>query len=146
MSLLLLTWKNQHTLLFCSVCWLGSFEFRTAEKRSYLLQLQFIFFFALLVASAVIGAYLTLLIEIIFNLFVITEAIARRSFVKMVFLKVKQNSKQLCRKLLFNKVAGPLPAILLNKRLQNRYFPMNFAILLSIAKFLRTSFLFNTSR
>ena len=35
----------------------------------------------------------------------------------------------------FNKVAGPMPASLLKKRLWHRYFPVNFV------KFLRTSFL-----
>ena len=39
----------------------------------------------------------------------------------------------------FNKVAGMRPATLLKKRLRHRCFPVNFA------KFLRTSFLKNTS-
>ena len=43
--------------------------------------------------------------------------------------------KQLCHSLFFNKAAGLKSAILLNKRLWYRYFPVNFA------KFLRTPFL-----
>ena len=45
----------------------------------------------------------------------------------------------MCQGLSFNKVAGLRPATLLKKRLWNRCFPVNFA------KFLRTSFLQNTS-
>ena len=46
----------------------------------------------------------------------------------------KFTGKQLCQSFFFNKVAGLSPAILLNKRLWHRYFPVNFA------KFLRTHF------
>ena len=62
-----------------------------------------------------------------------TEAVARSCSVKNVFLKsfAKFTGKHLCHSLLFNKVAGPRPANLLNKRLQHRYFPLNFG------KFLR---------
>ena len=51
----------------------------------------------------------------------------------------KFTRKHLCQSLFFNKVAGLRPATLLKKRLWRRYFPVNFA------KFLRTSFLQNTS-
>ena len=47
--------------------------------------------------------------------------------------------KVLCQSLFFNKVAGLRPTTLLKKRLWCRCFPVNFA------KFLRTSFLQNTS-
>ena len=42
--------------------------------------------------------------------------------------------KHLCQSLFFNKVAGLRPTTLVNKRLQNRYFPVNSV------KFLRTPF------
>ena len=42
--------------------------------------------------------------------------------------------KNLCQRLFFNKVAGPMSASLLKKGLWHRCFPVNFA------KFLRTSF------
>ena len=51
----------------------------------------------------------------------------------------KFTGKYLCQSLFFNKVAGLRPVTLLKKRLWHRYFPVNFA------KFLRTSFLQNTS-
>ena len=47
--------------------------------------------------------------------------------------------KDLCQSLFFNKVVGLSPATLLNKRLWHKCFPVNFA------KFLRTTFLQNTS-
>ena len=51
----------------------------------------------------------------------------------------KFTGKHLRQSLFFNKVAGPMPASLLQKRLWHRCFPVNFA------KFLRTPFLKNTS-
>ena len=51
----------------------------------------------------------------------------------------KLTGKHLCQGLFFNKFAGPKLATLLKKRLWYRYFPVNFV------KFLRTSFLQNTS-
>ena len=51
----------------------------------------------------------------------------------------KFTGKHLCQSLFFNKVAGLRSATLLKKRLWHRYFPMNFV------KFLKTSFLQNTS-
>ena len=50
----------------------------------------------------------------------------------------KFTGKHLCQSLLFNKVAGLRPTILLKKRLWHSCFPVNFA------KFLRTPFLQNT--
>ena len=52
----------------------------------------------------------------------------------------KFTGKHLCQSLFFTKVADLRPATLLKKRLWHRYFPVNFA------KFLKTSFLQNTSR
>ena len=46
----------------------------------------------------------------------------------------------MCQSLFFNKVADLTPAALLKKKLWHRYFPVNFV------KFLRTTFLQNTSR
>ena len=46
----------------------------------------------------------------------------------------KFTGKHLCQSLFFNKVAGPRPATLWNKRLWYRCFPVNFM------KFLRTPF------
>ena len=51
----------------------------------------------------------------------------------------KFTGKYLCQSLFFDKVAGLRPATLLKKRLWHRCFPVNFV------KFLRTSFLQNTS-
>ena len=51
----------------------------------------------------------------------------------------KFTGKNLCPSLFFNKVAGLRPATLLKNRLWHRCFPVNFA------KFLRTTFLQNTS-
>ena len=51
----------------------------------------------------------------------------------------KFTSKNLCQSLFFNKVVGLRPATLFKKRLQHRCFPVN------LVKFLRTSFLQNTS-
>ena len=51
----------------------------------------------------------------------------------------KFTGKHLCQSLLFSKVAGLRPETLLKKRLWHRCFPVNFV------KFLRTSFLQNTS-
>ena len=51
----------------------------------------------------------------------------------------KFTGKHLCQGLFFNTVAGLRPATLLKMRLCYRCFPVNFA------KFLRTSFLQNTS-
>ena len=51
----------------------------------------------------------------------------------------KFTAKHLCQSLFFNKVAGFRPATLLKKRLWRECFPVNFA------KFLKTSFLENTS-
>ena len=51
----------------------------------------------------------------------------------------KVTRKHLCQNLIFNKVAGLRLATLLEKRLWNRCFPVNFAT------FLRTPFLENTS-
>ena len=47
--------------------------------------------------------------------------------------------KHLCHSLFLNKVGGLRPANLLKKRLWHMFFPVNFA------KFLRTTFLQNTS-
>ena len=60
---------------------------------------------------------------------------------KKMFLKISLifTGKHLCQSLFFNKVAGLRPATLLKKRLRHRCFPVNFV------KFLRTSFLQNTS-
>ena len=65
----------------------------------------------------------------------------RRCSVKKVLLKnfTKFTGKHLYQSLFFNKVAGLRPATLLKKRLWHRCFPVNFV------KFLRTSFLHNTS-
>ena len=52
----------------------------------------------------------------------------------------KFTGKHLCQSLFLNKVAGLTPATLLKKRLWHRYFPVNFV------KFLRTTFLQNTSQ
>ena len=52
----------------------------------------------------------------------------------------KFRGKHLCQSLIFNKVAGLRPTTLLKKRLWHRCFPVNFV------KFLRTTFLQNTSR
>ena len=46
----------------------------------------------------------------------------------------KVTGKHLCRSLFFNKVPGPMPAILLKKTFRHRCFPVNFV------KFLRTDF------
>ena len=51
----------------------------------------------------------------------------------------KFTGKHPCQGLFFNKVAGLRPATLLKKRPWRRCFPVNFA------KFLRTTFLQNTS-
>ena len=66
---------------------------------------------------------------------------ATRSVYKKGVLKnfAKFTRKQLCQRLLFNKVAGPRPATLLKRKLWYRCLPVNFAI------FLRTPVLQNTS-
>ena len=66
----------------------------------------------------------------------------QRCSLKKVFFKnfTKFTGKHLCWSLFFNKVSGLRPAILLKKKLQQRCFPVNFV------KFLRTSFLQNTSQ
>ena len=51
----------------------------------------------------------------------------------------KFTGKHLCQSLFFNKVTDLRPATLLNMRLWRRCFPVN------LVKFLRTSFLHNTS-
>ena len=63
-------------------------------------------------------------------------------FLKKKFLKnfTKFKGKHLCWSLFFKKDSGLRPATLLKKRLQQRYFPVNFV------KFSRTPFLQNTSR
>ena len=38
----------------------------------------------------------------------------------------KFTTKHLCWRLFFNKVAGVRPAVLAKKKLQHRYFPVNF--------------------
>ena len=53
---------------------------------------------------------------------------------------IKFTGKHLCQNVFFNKVAGLRPATLLKRRLWHRCFPVNFV------KFLRTTFLQNTSR
>ena len=64
-----------------------------------------------------------------------SEAVVQRCSVKKVFLEIEQfTEKHLCQSLIFNKVAGPRPATLLNKRLWHRCFPVNFM------KFLRAPF------
>ena len=65
----------------------------------------------------------------------------RRCFVRKDVLRdfAKLTGKHLCQSLFFNKVTHLRPATLLKKRLWHRCFPVNFA------KFLRTSFLQNTS-
>ena len=60
-----------------------------------------------------------------------------RKDVLKIFAKFTE--KHLCRSPFFNKVAGLKPATLLKKRLWHLCFPVN------LAKFLRTSFLQNTS-
>ena len=62
--------------------------------------------------------------------------------IKKAVLKnlTKFTGKHLCQNLFSNKVAGLSSATLLKKRLWQRCFPLNFA------KFLRKSFLQNTSR
>ena len=62
-------------------------------------------------------------------------------FLKKEFLKnfTKFKGKHLYWSLFFNKDSGLRPATLLKKRLQQRYFPVNFV------KFSRTPFLQNTS-
>ena len=96
--------------------------------------MPFIVFFVLLVASAVISAHLSLLIEIISYLFIITKTVTLEEFcVKGVF----KSSAKFTRKQLFCKLSF---LIKLQTYCRNRYFPMNFAILLSIPKVLKTSF------
>ena len=65
-----------------------------------------------------------------------------RGSIKKSVLKnlTKFTGKLLCRSLFFNKVAGLRRATLLKKLLRRKCFPVNFA------KFLRTTFLQNTSR
>ena len=65
----------------------------------------------------------------------------RRCSVKISVLRnfSKFTGKHLCQRLFFNKVAGLGPPTLLKKSLWHRCFPVNFA------KFLRTTFLQNTS-
>ena len=72
---------------------------------------------------------------------IITEAAPQRCSMKRGALRnfAKFTGKRLCQSLFFNKVAGLRPATLLKKRLWHRRFPVNFA------KFLRISFLQNTS-
>ena len=54
---------------------------------------------------------------------------------KVVFINItKVTLEHQCQSLIFNKVAGLRPAILLKKRLRPRCFPVNFA------KFLKTPF------
>ena len=62
-------------------------------------------------------------------------------FFKKVVLRTfaKCTGKHLCWSLFYNKVEGLRSASLLKKRLQHRCFPVHFA------KFLRKSFLWNTS-
>ena len=74
-------------------------------------------------------------------MFSIFRSSHQRCFVRKGVLRnfAKFTGKHLCQSLFFNKVAGLRPATLLKKRLWHRCFPMNFA------KFLRTSFLQNTS-
>ena len=71
---------------------------------------------------------------------VYSEAVARRSSVKKVFLKALQNSQEnICgRVFFFNQVADLRPTTWLKKRPWHKCFPVNFA------KFLRTHFLYNT--
>ena len=61
----------------------------------------------------------------------------KHQYQSLFFYKVA--GLHLCQGLSFNKVAGLRPATLLKKRLWHRCFPVNFA------KFLRISFLQNTS-
>ena len=65
----------------------------------------------------------------------------RRCSIKKGVLRnfTKFKGKHLCQSLFINKNAGLRPAILLKKRLWHKCFPVNFA------KFLKTSFLQNTS-
>ena len=53
----------------------------------------------------------------------------------------KFTGKYLCKSLLFNKVAGLRPAILLKKRLWHRWFPVNFAKVPRTPLFYRTPLL-----
>ena len=63
----------------------------------------------------------------------------RRCSIKIVFLKIQQNSAEnTCARLSF-KVAGLRPATLFKKRLSHRCFPVNFS------KILGATFLQNTS-
>ena len=73
----------------------------------------------------------------------ISEAAVRRCSVEKVFLEISQNSQEdTCVRVSFLiklQASGLRPATLLKKRLWRRCFPVNFV------KFLRTSFLQNTS-
>ena len=71
----------------------------------------------------------------------ISEAATRSVLWKKVLLEISQNSQEnTCPRVsFFNRVVGLRPAILLNKRLWHRCFPVNFV------KFLRTPFLQSTS-
>ena len=64
------------------------------------------------------------------------EVFCKKSAIKNL---AKLTGKYLCWILFFNKVAGLWPATILKKKLRHRFFAVNFA------KFLRTSFLYNTS-
>ena len=76
-----------------------------------------------------------------FKSFAIHRSSQRRCFVKKGVLRnfAKFTGKHLCQSLFFNKVAGLIPATLLEKKLWQRCFPGNFA------KFLKTPFLQKTS-
>ena len=79
--------------------------------------------------------------KILLTLISNTEAVAQRCSLKKGVLNnfIKFTGKYLCQSLFFNKVAGLRPTTLLKKRLWHRCFLVNFA------KFLRRSFLQNTS-
>ena len=73
-----------------------------------------------------------------FSLALFTEAATRGVLCKKLFLEILQNSQEnACARASF--LPEPQPASLLKKRLWYRCFPVNFA------KFLRTSFSYNTS-
>ena len=71
----------------------------------------------------------------------LSKQLSQLLYKKSVFkIFAKFARRHLCQSLFFNKVAGLKSSTLLKKMLWHRCFPVNFV------KFLRTSFLWNTSR
>ena len=86
----------------------------------------------------IIKKFLNVLVRwIYFYTFAIFRSNRPEVFCKKGVLRkfAKFTRKHLCQSLFFNKVAGLRSTTLLKKRLQHRFFPLNFS------KFLRTSFL-----